>query len=416
MKLPVSHRQQGSVLLLTMFTCVAIGIVLASFLTLISARNKLTIRSTGWNTAIPVLEAGIEEALTHLHKDKENLTANGWSPEPIAGQQVYTKIRTLPDGSYYNVKIFSPAGRTPMIYSQGFVPSPLEKGQYISRLVRVGATNPPAMFITGVATTGKITLTGNAVVDGYDSTLGPYNTSSNRFAGGGMATCSTAPDAVNIGGAHVYGNVITGPGGGVIVGSGGAVGDVTWNTTQTGIQPGWTNNDMNVSFPSNAPPTGGPYSPPGDLTLDAGTYQMSSFSSTTEKKALIVTGHATLWVTGDFTVSGTGYVQIQPGASLTLYVGGTTKVAGGGIVNEAQDTSSFTYIGLSSNKAASFSGTSDFYGTINAPQADVKISGGGQVYGAIIGSTFTSVGGGSFHYDRSLARTAGLIVTSWKEL
>jgi hypothetical protein len=218
--------------------------------------------------------------------------------------------------------------------------------------------------------------------------------------------------------------VITGPGGTVSTG-GGAVGDVAWiDAGNTGIEPGWTNNNMNVAFPSNGPPQGGPFAAPtvtvaggSNITyLATGTNQMSTFTSSGSTKPMIVTGNATLWVTGNFTVSGSGYVKIMPGASLTLIVGGTATVSGGGVVNGTALASKFSLIGLTSNTKITYSGSASFIGTINAPQAAVTISGSAASYGAAIGKTFTISGGAGFHYDQALAAAAGLIVSSWTEL
>jgi hypothetical protein len=426
MKLLSKKREQGSILVVTLFTGLAIGIVLASYLTLISSRYNLTARSMGWNAAMPVLEAGIEEALTHLHDDSNSPSANGWMSGTINGLQVYTKERHFTDGSKFYVTIYNATANNPWIYSQGFVPSPLHTDQYISRTVRVGASNTPSIFTMPIAATGPITLSGG-VVDGFDSSLGGYDTSTNRNATGSIATDSTNKPAVNVGTAHVYGTVITGPGGTVPV-NGGAVGDVAWNASNSGIEPGWTNNTMNVAFPSNAPPSGGPYPAPtvtvvgvSNITyLATGKYEMSTFTSSDYKKPMIVTGNATLWVTGDLTVSGSGsgsgYILVNPGASLTLIVGGKVTVSGGGVVNGTSLASNFSLIGLSGNTKITYSGSAAFIGTINAPQAAVTISGGASFYGAMIANTVNISGGGSVHYDDTLGAVGGLIVSSWTEL
>ena len=58
--------------MVTLVTCIIIGIVLASYLGLVSSRYKITIRSQCWNAAIPVAEQAVEEALAHLHDDSNN--------------------------------------------------------------------------------------------------------------------------------------------------------------------------------------------------------------------------------------------------------------------------------------------------------------------------------------------------------
>jgi len=417
-----NKREEGSTLILALFTSLAIGMVLASYLLLISSRHKLTIRSMNWNAAIPILEAGIEEALTHLQTDSNSPSANGWTPNVIGGQPVFTKRRQFADGSYFNVTLYNAALSNPLIYSSGFVLSPLATNHYLSRTVRVTTTNPPSLFSKAIASGGTVTLGGNVLVDGFDSHVGSYDTSTNRTATGGIATDSTAAGAVNIGKGNVYGTVTTGPGGTISI-AGGAIGDVAWNTSNSGIEPGWTNNNMNVSFPSNAPPSGGPFLAPtvtasggsNIMYLGTGTKTLSAFSGS-GSTPIIVTGNAVLWVTGDFSLSGGGYVQILPGASLTLYVGGSASLSGGGVINGTGLAANFTLIGLSSNTGVSFSGNADFVGTINAPQAAISLSGNAVVYGAVIGKTVSISGNPALHYDQALATPTGLMVTSWTEL
>ena len=123
----------------------------------------------------------------------------------------------------------------------------------------------------------------------------------------------------------------------------------------------------------------------------------------------------TLVVPADFVVSGTGYVYIQPGASLTLYVGGRASISGGGVVNATGLPGNFTYIGLPGNTVLNYSGSAAFIGTVNAPEANFNLGGNSQVYGAVICNTFTSGGGSSVHYDKALNGGGFFTITSWKE-
>ncbi|TAK90080.1 MAG: hypothetical protein EPO07_20625 [Verrucomicrobia bacterium] len=425
MKSTSRNSQRGSALVITVITGALTGFVLCSYLGLTTSRNRASMRATAWNTAIPVLEAGIEETLTHLHEDADRLTANSWTKDVVNGQTVYTKDRKKspwPDGSYYSVTISNITGTSPAIYSVGHVKSPLEKHEYINRLVRVSLTNPPSLFSRAIAANGPVRLSGGAVVDGFDSSLGAYDPVTNRLANGGIATNSKQPKAIDVGSAHLYGTAVTGPGGTVAV-NGGAVGDLNWNSTQVGVEPGWSDDNMNVSFQPNTEPTG-PMTIPtttavgvSNITyLTSGNYQASTFVSNDKTRPMIVIGDATLWVTGDFVVSGSGYVYIAPGASLKLYVAGTGSISGGGIVNGGGSPASLAYFGLPTSKTLTYNGTANFIGTINAPQADFAISGGASVFGAVIANSFTSSGGSGVHYDQAARGKAILLVTGWREL
>lgn len=80
-------RKNGSALLVTLIITALLGTALASYLKLVQYQNRAVVRSQFWNAAMPVSEAGIEEALAHLNKvgDGERAT-NGW---------------VLQDGQYY---------------------------------------------------------------------------------------------------------------------------------------------------------------------------------------------------------------------------------------------------------------------------------------------------------------------------
>src|SRR3989442_9310121 len=89
MKIRTNTQAQGSALVVTLLTALVIGITLASYLTLVSSQNVSTMRSLAWNATVPVLEAGVEEALAHIHDhlnrtvgtDISNLSGNGRSEE-----------------------------------------------------------------------------------------------------------------------------------------------------------------------------------------------------------------------------------------------------------------------------------------------------------------------------------------------
>ena len=440
MKILCHNRNQGSVLLMGMIVALAAGVTLASYLTLASNRYKTTVHSMDWNKALPVLESGIEEALTHLHDEFTNLSLNGWTAGTLSGQPVYSKFRTNSDGSYFWTAIVTNGVFTnPIIYSSGFVPMPLGQG-YIRRTVKV-TTSRPVKFANAVATTGAITFNGNnGYLDAYNSCNGAYS-ATNSHGITSMATDSTSVPAISMGNDTLYGTLNTGPGGTVTQNPNASVGDASWVSNHTGIEAGYTNDTMNVSFPSNSPPTGyQSWGPPqtttnvagllGGITgllglgggtttatvLSGGNYLMSSLSTSSSNNLVLVTGPSTLVVTGNVNISGTGDIEILPGGSLTIYVaGGSTSIGGKGVVNDAGSPENFSYLGLNSNTNITFSGLATFYGTIDAPQADYMETGNADVFGAAIVKSFTNNGNASFHYDQCLGLLGNLVVASWQE-
>ena len=415
MKLNFKKREDGSMLFVAIVISLAVGMILAGYLLVTSNRFQMTVRSEDWNEAIPVLEAGIEEALAHLHDDA-TASANGWTLATFNGTQAYTKQRTFSDGSYFYVAITTNAS-SPLIYSQGFVRTPYSRTRYICRTVQVSATNIPSVFTHAFALQGPYTQSGGSTIDAYDPSVGAYDATTNRLAVGGVVTDYQGSKAISVSSSKIYGPVGTGPGGTIVTSGGTAIGDVAWDASHTGVETGWSNNTMNVSYPTN-PPLSGTYTGPQYTTnITSGTYALSTFTSSSSSSPMIINGNVTLYVSGSFTISGSGFLQLNPGASLTLICGGTVTISGGGAVNATGSPSNLSLIGTSSCTSITYSGSSSFIGTVNAPQAAFKFSGSSDAYGAVIAySADVSSGTASFHFPINLGTGAGYVVSGWREL
>ena len=446
----LSPAPGGNVLIITLVFFGIVALTTAGYLSLAKSRALIRARSEAWNTALPVLEAGLEEGFTHLHDDSNAPTANGWTAGTIAGQPVLTKSRTFPDGSYFCVTLYTAFQDSPLIYSSGFVPVPLGAG-YISRTVRVVVTNQ-ATFAHAIAAKSTITFGGSSVVDSFDSsntngsTSGRYDPAK-RSANVEVVTDSNAKPAVNVrGSAHVYGHVETGPGGTVATGFTATVGDLVWSASDTGIQSGYTNDDANIAFPDATLPSifssSNSFLAPMSGYVNGTNYTYvlagSSYGLTTltlsGSQAMLVNGNAVLSVSGkiilsqnshidiapgaslqlyggnDISVSDTSYIYIAPGANLQLYGGGTSNILSGiGVINGTGNAANFSYYGLTNNTALNYSGSSAFIGTVYAPEASFWLSGvGASMCGAAVVRSFRSSGfTTSFHYDQALSRSAG---------
>ena len=108
MKISTPHtRLQGSALLLALLTAFVICIALTTYLYLVSNQNRSVMRSLAWNSAIPVVEAGVEEALTQLnYTPVVNMEANGWSA--LSADGFHHKINDLGNGFAYDVGVKPP--------------------------------------------------------------------------------------------------------------------------------------------------------------------------------------------------------------------------------------------------------------------------------------------------------------------
>lgn len=121
-------KPAGGTLVMTVVVVLAMGIILFSYLTMISQSQKFTQRSQVWNSCIAMAEAGVEEALAHLNENgvvkigsilgTNKLDSNGWDLQV----DKYHIKRGFGDG-YYEVYI-SNVGLKPVITSTGYLPAP----------------------------------------------------------------------------------------------------------------------------------------------------------------------------------------------------------------------------------------------------------------------------------------------------
>lgn len=228
---------------------------------------------------------------------------------------------------------------------------------------------------SGIFSNGAIQLNGNTVIDAYDSRDGAYDplTATNQ---GNIGTNSTDPGFVVmlLGNVMVKGNLTIGPGGNPANAT-----QITGNATITGTSSAASAlvPMTPVSVPSGLASAGALTINGSDtVTLGAGTYYFSSISIT-GGGALNVSGAATIYVSGDVSIGGNGVSTAQNlPPNLTINVEGTHNV--------------------------SISGNGAFHGKVYAPQSSINVTGNGDLYGALVGNTFSDSGNGNIHYDLAL--------------
>ena len=449
--------QQANTLVVTVVIIAVCGFMLAAYLKMVKVQNYNTVRSQAWNSAVPVIEAGIEDAMTHMNIHTNTLATDGW----FQSGGIYWTRRNVPEG-YYIVSVSNwiaqTANNIPVIESRGYVNMPYLVAS-VSAMPQVGpflATLPTSdlrtsvpvslargvrvrarlvrLFTKALVANGQIDLMGNNVFsDSFDSSDPNYSTDGKydplkHKAGGDIATNSGLTNSLGVGNADIMGKISTGPGGSISIGPNGIVGGLQWFAdNRRGIQPGWSTDDMNVDYPDvDYIPTGGvpPIGGTNGYTLAGGNYVLPSLNLSGSQK-LAITGPTTLYIEGDLTVTGGAGIEVQPGGSLQLYVAGrSTSIGGNGVANLTGNAVNFQYWGLPSNTSLSFSGNSSFIGTIYAPSAHFQLTGGGgsaaiDWIGACIVGSANLKGNYSFHYDEALTRLGpfkGYVAVSWDEM
>jgi hypothetical protein len=452
------HNSSGSALFVALITLGIIGFLLASYLTLLSYENRGVVRSQAWNAAIPMTEAGIEEALAHLNMNGvtnnlliprsgiPSLYSDGWTAENGAA----VMRRSVGNGSYV-VCIYTNGQRMPVIESTGYVPLSLAgispSGTFLAavgvtqtqnqlrRTVRVTTTNS-AIFLKGITVKQGIDSHGNSTLaDAFDSsdplfsTLGKY-VAAKATDGGGIASLSTNANVLSFGSIHVYGTVAVTPTGGISSNSW-YIGSHVWQTANpsTHIQPGYFTKDFNVTLPNVQTPTWTSTGPPSgtvsnisyNYVLGSGNYQTTSG---TVSGKVYVTGDAVWYITSSAAVNfaTTDSIILGPNASLVMYVGSPSVNLPNVVNNTTSDR--FIYFGLPTNTSLTQRVNADFIGSVYAPNALYTLGGNGsgseqKFIGAIVAKSMDFNDFFTFHYDKVLATmglSRGYIVRTWNEI
>ena len=454
---PASNRgTQGHVLAMVLVVVTICAIALMSYLQLVNSQNRVVARSQGWNATVPVMEAGVEEALAHLNANSETgLNVDGW----VKIGDYYRMERSVGE-SYYVVTVTITNTLLPIIESRGFCRMPMLVQQqssspfflaqasfnygtanygtpregFVGRGVRINARKNGSLTKAMLAK-GKINIGGTVLVDSYNS-CDPAKNSGGRYdpaKAGDSGDIASNGELVNeisaSGNVKIKGHVSTGPNGTIGFQGQAAAGSGSYvDADHKGIEHGWSRDDMNANIADAPLPPPGGYTgfPSGgwvgatyyDWILPSGTYNVSELKLSGQKK-ILVTGAVTLKVNGDLQMTDQSAIEISPTGSLQMFCSGANaSIAGRGVINQTADATRFSYYGAKTNTKLALAGTSDFIGVVYAPQADLTIAGGSVIHGGTVSKTVNATGGFTMHYDQCLSKggQGRYIVTGWDEM
>ena len=266
-------------------------------------------------------------------------------------------------------------------------------------------------FEAAIFTENGMELNNSAVVDWYNNTeddkimqIGTNNTASGSVVLRNSAT--------------VYGDVVVGMGGdpGVVINDYGATvtGDTRALTERYVMQP--------VTVPEwlESLPSSGIIPDDTDDTITASARYSSIDLGNSE--TVTISGDITLYITGGIILGNSAELGIEEGASLTLYLGGDFEGKNSSAVNNlTEDAKQLQIYGLDSCETIQFKNSSDFYGAIYAPNADVVMNNSANIYGSVVSKSFDQRNSGTFNYDVMLRdvsindEAVYFTITNWHE-
>ena len=442
-----SRNTQGNILMICLCLAAVLGVGLVACLELVRYQMVAVARSQTWNNSLVLAEAGIEDGMAVINKFAGTLTdpAN-WTGS--AGYDNWTSsgnvfhVRRYVDSDYYDVWITN-ANNQPTIKATGTKVwhVPFGGGGNVARAVLV-KTISSTFFQGGIIAKNGITVGGNVLIDSFNSqdtnysTGGQYDPAKHNQNGSLATTESNVVAAVTVGGSvQIYGKIFTGPGDTIKLTGGASVGGTNW-VPSPGIQSNWWSGDLNVVVPAAPPPPASGFVWPtkqnnsvngtnysNSYLLNNATYLKNDELSLKSSDCIIVQGSNCVYFAGGFSMVANTYIYITPGSSLTIFSGGPVKMAGQGVMNGSGYATNLTLIGTPSCTSISYSGGSEFLGTIYAPDAEFSMTGGGSssynLVGSVVAGSVKIQGNYQVHYDESLKRPptgASYYVCYWREV
>ena len=267
-------------------------------------------------------------------------------------------------------------------------------------------------FEAAIFTKDGMQLNNSAVVDWYNYTeddkimqIGTNNTASGSVVLRNSAT--------------VYGDVVVGMGGdpSVVINDYGATvtGDTRALTERYVMQP--------VTVPEwleSLPSSGAITNDTNDTIITSAKY--SSIDLGNSETVTISGGDIILYITGDIILGNSAELGIENDASLILYLGGNFEGKNSSTVNnETQDAQKLKIYGLDSCETIRFKNSSDLYGAIYAPNADVVMDNSANIYGSVVSKSFEQRNSATFNYDVTLREVSinneavYFTITNWHE-
>ena len=370
----LESKRKGSSLVLVMCTIVILLIVGAGLSSLGMHDRLRAVRSSSDIAARCAADAGLTKAVFEMNQMLKDKT---WDSSNLP--QVMDAMLSNCDATFSYTITGNP--------TSGYVVESIGNHGWSHKKV-TATVRAKGLFDYGILAQDTITLKSGTIVDGYDSsTPGEDDVSAN------IATTSTDEGSIDLS----SGTTVDGE---VLVGVEGAY--------------------LPTITPPSLPDMGAITVETGTLTI--GTEDSGTYTSIDMKQGTTLEvgggGEVILYVTGDIDMGQDSELIIQPGTSLVIYLDGNFYARNStGINNTTEDSTNFVLYGTGEEQIIDLKAQSEWYGAVYAPNADLTIRSGADVYGSFITSSFQTTGGGTYiYYDAALQDVSETDVAAYFEV
>lgn len=402
------HRKRSGFALVLIVLVVLISLAIGTGLLTMGTNARITsMRQVQDMQARSAADAGLEYALQEINN---SVSVGSWS-KAVLPKVDNAQLST--SDSYYSIDAHYSDSDGYVIQSTGINHS---RTRTVTASLRL-----KGLFENAIQCRNGITLKSGTVIETVNSdiSLDPDDSDAKAIIG----TSSIAAGTITLNnGVSVDGDVVVGVGGDVdtVIKDLGASVDAKYSLSS------------NVEFPTVTPPAlTGPSTfidlKKGDMTLGTGGdfSAVGRFSGLKmgSGTTLTVMGDCTLYITGDVDMGQSSEIILEPDASLTIYLDGDwISDNNSSINNSSEKPSNFTLFGTgSAAQIIDLKAKSDLYGSIYAPNADLTIFSGGDLFGSFVADSFELKNPARFYYDTALQTIkvsdegVRFVVSRWNE-
>lgn len=402
------NQRNGSVLVLVLLV-VLIGFIVGSGLMTLGTQSRIAAINTVRDMhARAAADAGLDSAIQQINSA---VASKSWSDGVVPTAE--NQLLALTDSIY--------SYKTSYEETKGYEIVSVGTNEYRTRTVRA-MLGLKGVFNSAIQCKNSIILKSGTVIDAIDSTisLNPDDCDESVMIG----TNSINSDAIVLNsGVQVDGDVVIGVGG----------------DTNTVIKDLGATTDSKYPMPTasefptvSAPALIGPDSEikvkTGEMTLGSGGNYPSTgrFSgiSLGQGAQLRVIGDCTLYITGDVDMGQDSEIILDNSkdAKLTIYLDGDWISDNSSGINNQGETFDFRLYGTSTDsQEINLKAKSEMIGIVYAPNADITIFSGGDIYGSFVANNFELKNPANFFYDVALKTVsvtdegARFVINRWDE-
>ena len=393
-------NRRGIIYLMSLGIVFFLTVLSASLLVRGISETQLSERSRSQHAAFQLADAAVDMAAINLRT--ADVTDDVLS-------------HTLPTGTSSVVSVTQLGAQLQRVAVRGVSGSEQRNVEAVVQLI------PQSIFQFALFGDQTVNVSGNAITDSYNSSLGPYDNDPSSPGYNAAHNGDIGTNATTAGGVAVSGSIFVD--GQVAVGSN--VADPT--SVVTGYDPAFiTGGTDPPSDTQDVVSQGTPFPMPA-VTVPAGLNCPNETITSSTTTTLSPTGgqngdgvycYHNLTVQGNATLTASGEV--------TVYLTGRLIARGDSTVGVLSDPRQMTFLMDSFAQATleqgTITGSTQLAGSLYGPQATIDIQGNAEVFGSIIAKTVNLTGSAIIHYDEALSTDNNVSnlfqtrIVSWREL